>query len=52
MLHEIYNKNCLILKDLLVNCAKKSSTLDECKLLKFNYNKFCVKKYNIIKSCK
>lgn len=33
--------NCRILKDLLVNCVKKSDSFEECILLKLNFNKNC-----------
>lgn len=53
MSDSLYNKkNCRITKDLLLNCAKKSNKLDECTLLKFIMNKYCIKEKVIYKSSK
>jgi hypothetical protein len=46
------NINCNITKDLLFNCVEKSNQLDECILLKYFINKYCLKENIIQKSFK
>ena len=44
--------NCGVLKDLLLNCVKKSESFEECILLKLNFNKNCMKRDEVKKSDK
>jgi hypothetical protein len=50
--HLYSTKNCNITKDLLFNCVEKSKQLDECALLKYIVNKYCLKENTIHKSFK
>jgi len=36
--------NCIVTRDLLINCALKSKKLNECYILKNIYYKYCDKK--------
>ena len=44
--------NCGVLKDLLLNCVKKSESFEECILLKSNFNISCMRCDSVKKSDK